>query len=229
ARHRPDGAIDYLGRADFQVKIRGQRVELGEIEAALAALPEVAEAVVAACGDQQAGGSMWLTAWLTAKAGHALPEPDALRAALADRLPDHMVPAVFVPLDRMPINQNGKIDRKALPQPEPPQSGGEPPEGPIETALAALWSELLGHPITSRDAHFFLAGGHSLLVPRLVGRVQERLGRTIDLVAVMEYPVLRDLAAHIAIQPTAQPEAVPPAVSQNDSAPAGASYERFEL
>ncbi|CAO3437378.1 amino acid adenylation domain-containing protein [Azospirillum endophyticum] len=233
ARHRPDGAIDYLGRADFQVKIRGQRIELGEIEAALAALPEVAEAVVAACGDKQAqgtaGGSMWLTAWLTARAGHVLPEPDALRAALADRLPDHMVPAVFVSLDRMPINQNGKIDRKALPQPEPPQSGGEPPEGPIETALAALWSELLGHPIASRDAHFFLAGGHSLLVPRLVGRVQERLGRTIDLVAVMEHPVLRDLAAHIAIQSTAQPEAVPPAAPQNDSAPAGASYERFEL
>ena len=226
ARHRQDGAIEYLGRADFQVKIRGQRVELGEIEAALAALPQVAEAVVAACGDRQAGGSMWLTAWLTAKAGHPLPDPDALRGALADRLPDHMVPAVFVPLDRMPINQNGKIDRKALPQPQPPQSGGgEAPEGPVEKALAALWSELLGHPVTNRDTHFFLAGGHSLLIPRLVGRVQERLGRTIDLVAVMEHPVLRDLAAHIA----ARPKAVPPAASPNDSAPEGASYERFEL
>ncbi|BAI74309.1 enterobactin synthetase component F (plasmid) [Azospirillum sp. B510] len=237
ARHRPDGAIDYLGRADFQVKIRGQRVELGEIEAALAALPQVAEAVVAACGDKradgQAGGALWLTAWLTARPGQSLPDPDALRAALADRLPDHMVPAVFVPLDRMPINQNGKIDRKALPQPEPPQCGGEAPDGPVETALAALWSDLLGHPVVSRDAHFFLAGGHSLLVPRLVGRVQERLGRVIDLVAVMEHPVLRDLAAHIAAQPATQPatrpEAVPPAASRNDNAPAGASYERFEL
>ncbi len=224
ARHRPDGAIEYLGRADFQVKIRGQRVELGEIEAALAALPSVAEAVVVASTSAN-GEATWLTAWIVPPAGQPAPTPDEARAALAHSLPDHMIPAVLLTLDRMPINQNGKIDRKALPQPQPPDSGGDAPQGETETALAALWSELLGHPIDSRDAHFFLAGGHSLLAPRLAARIRDRLHRPVELIAVMAHPVLRDLAAHIDALPV-----VPPNTASHDTAPAdGASYERFEL
>ncbi|CAO3437382.1 amino acid adenylation domain-containing protein [Azospirillum endophyticum] len=199
ARHRPDGAIDYLGRADFQVKIRGQRIELGEIEAALAALPEVAEAVVAACGDKQAqgtaGGSMWLTAWLTARAGHVLPEPDALRAALADRLPDHMVPAVFVSLDRMPINQNGKIDRKALPQPKPPQSEGGEARNEAESILAALWQKLLHVDKIGIHDNFFVAGGDSIISLQL--SAQARLqGLRFEPRAVFRHQTIAALAAH---------------------------------
>ncbi|BAI74310.1 enterobactin synthetase component F (plasmid) [Azospirillum sp. B510] len=204
ARHRPDGAIDYLGRADFQVKIRGQRVELGEIEAALAALPQVAEAVVAACGDKradgQAGGALWLTAWLTARPGQSLPDPDALRAALADRLPDHMVPAVFVPLDRMPINQNGKIDRKALPQPEPPQCGGGEARNEAEGILTALWRKLLRVDGVGIHDNFFVLGGDSIISLQL--SAQARLqGLHFEPRAVFRHQTIAALAAHAGREP----------------------------
>src|SRR5262249_35809715 len=148
ARRRADGALEFLGRTDLQVKVRGFRMELGEIEAAIRALPGVRAAAVALGQDRGGGGR--LVAYVVGE-GDALAADGAVRALrdrLRERLPDAMVPAAFVQLAALPLTASGKVDRKALPAPEPPgdeaASGYVAPESPVEEALAALWAELLG-------------------------------------------------------------------------------------
>ncbi|RJF84163.1 amino acid adenylation domain-containing protein [Azospirillum cavernae] len=204
ARHRPDGAIEYLGRADFQVKIRGQRVELGEIEAALAALPGVAEAVVVASTSAN-GEATWLTAWIVPPAGVPAPTPDEARAALAHSLPDHMIPAVLLTLDRMPINQNGKIDRKALPQPQPPDSGGDA-RNAAEQTLATLWRALLRVERVGVNDNFFMLGGDSIISLQLSTQARAH-GLLFEPRAVFRHQTIATLAAHATILDTALPEA----------------------
>ncbi|WP_404649007.1 AMP-binding enzyme, partial [Dyella flagellata] len=161
-RWLPDGTIEFLGRNDFQVKVRGFRIELGEIEARLLAHPQVGEAVVVA---REEGGERRLVAYYTPR-GETAVTGEMLRQQLAQGLPEYMVPAAYVPLARLPLTANGKLDRAALPAPERAGSGHEPPQGELETALAQIWSELLQvEPIGRRD-HFFALGGHSLLVMR---------------------------------------------------------------
>jgi arthrofactin-type cyclic lipopeptide synthetase B len=184
ARHLADGNIEYLGRNDDQVKLRGLRIELGEIQAGLTALAGVKEAVVVA-KDQR------LVAYYTGEQQPA----DTLRTALLVHLPEFMVPALFMHLEALPLSPNGKLDRKALPAPEAIEDRPfEAPEGETETLLAALWRELLGVERVGRHDNFFELGGHSLLAVTLTSRLREQ-GLEADVRALFEQPTLAGYAA----------------------------------
>ena len=179
ARRRRDGALEFLGRLDHQVKLRGFRIELGEVESGLRELPGIGDVVVTAADER-------LVAYVT---GPAVPEDAVLRRELSRRLPEHMVPAVLVRLDRLPLTSNGKVDRAALPAPDPRRSGAEvrvAPRDGIELELQALWEELLGvHPIGVTE-DFFSLGGTSLQVIRMLGRVTERFGSELPVAAMFD-------------------------------------------
>ncbi len=187
ARFRPDGRIDFLGRIDHQVKIRGLRVELGEIESQLDAHDSVREAVVVPRGDSP--DRLHLVAYVTAAEG-GRPEPDALRERLAGRLPAHMVPRRIVVLDVLPRTPGGKVDRSALPEPESEEAEAErvAPRDPIEEVLTGIWSEVLGRePVGARD-DFFRLGGHSLMATRVVSRIRSTLGVDMSLPELFAAP-----------------------------------------
>ncbi|ATQ77349.1 non-ribosomal peptide synthetase [Massilia violaceinigra] len=189
----PDGAMEFLGRNDQQVKIRGFRIELGEIEAQLGRLPGVREAVVLARDDGR--GDKRLVAYVVAT-GVGF-DAGALHHALAGVLPEHMVPAAYVPLASLPLTPNGKLDRKALPAPQGAafaHSEYAAPQGPVEGALAELWSELLQVERVGRNDHFFDLGGHSLLAVQMTSRLRQRLGLEVPLAALFAKPVLRSFA-----------------------------------
>jgi amino acid adenylation domain-containing protein len=193
-RRRFDGALDYLGRIDHQVKIRGFRIELGEVEAALLAAPFVREAVVVAREGALAGYVA-----LTGDApGHLGEAEEALRESLRQRLPAVFVPATLVILEALPRTPNGKVDRKALPEPEQlRETPDEPPAGLVEETLAALWAGLLGRSGIGRADRFFDLGGHSLLASRVGARVREAFGVELPLAAFFEEPTLAGLARRI--------------------------------
>ncbi|MCQ4158683.1 amino acid adenylation domain-containing protein [Roseomonas sp. GC11] len=189
ARFREDGAILYLGRLDGQVKLRGFRIELGEIEAALTTSPLVEQARVIAREDRP--GDKRLVAYLVPGAGY---DAAALRAHLAARLPDYMVPAALVPLPALPVNSSGKLDRAALPAPDLPREAGRAPATPTETRLAALFAAALDRAEIRAEEDFFAAGGNSLLAVDLMLRVQEEFGRDPGLGALFEHPTVERLA-----------------------------------
>ncbi|HEU0299933.1 MAG TPA: amino acid adenylation domain-containing protein, partial [Longimicrobium sp.] len=190
ARWLPDGTVEFLGRNDFQVKIRGNRVELGEIEACLAGHPDVREAAVLARGD--APGDPRLVAYYAGAVDAA-----ALRAHLAERLPGYMVPAAYVQLAALPLTPNGKADRRALPAPEGaafPAHAYEAPVGETEVALAEIWAGVLGVDRVGRWDHFFELGGHSLRAVQVVSRVKRVLEADVALPDLFERPVLAEFA-----------------------------------
>jgi len=194
-RWREDGQLEYLGRLDHQVKIRGLRIELGEIEAELLSQSEVREAVVVA---QESPGGSRLVAYVVPQADSEL-DTSSLREALGQRLPDYMVPGVVVTLDALPLNANGKVDRKALPAPDLASSTQyEPPQGEVEEALAETWSDVLGMDQVGRHDNFFELGGHSLLAMQMAARVQADMQVELQLSEVFRKPLLRDLAECIA-------------------------------
>ncbi|BEP60730.1 hypothetical protein GmRootV213_12840 [Variovorax sp. V213] len=196
-RWNAEGQLEYLGRIDHQVKIRGLRIELGEIEAQLLAQPEVREAVVVA-KDGPAGAR--LVAYLAAHAGRAV-DSAVLKERLAQVLPDYMVPRAFAVLDGLPLNANGKVDRKALPEPEGlgSERAHEAPEGDVEEALAGVWREVLGVARVGRNDNFFELGGDSLLSLKLIALVRKQLpgGSHLSLADVMQASSLRELAARV--------------------------------
>ncbi|HSF41241.1 MAG TPA: amino acid adenylation domain-containing protein, partial [Thermoanaerobaculia bacterium] len=193
-RRRPGGDLDFLGRIDHQVKIRGVRVELGEVESVLAAHPAVREAVALVRDD---GGDRRLIAWVVATDG-AAPESAALREHLRARLPEVMVPSAFVVLDRLPLTPNGKLDRKALPAPERAESAArETPRNEVEEILAGIWSEILRAGSVSIHDDFFALGGHSLLATQVVSRVRDAFAVELPLKAVFERPTVAGLAAAV--------------------------------
>jgi acyl carrier protein len=203
-RRHPDGTLEFLGRIDHQVKIRGHRIELGEIESALARLAGVNQVAVVARDD--ASGEKRLAAYVTAKAGSA-PNPEQLRAALAQQLPEVMVPMTVTVLPAFPLTPNGKIDRRALPQPRA-QSAAAPasaPQGQLESTIAAIWQEVLGLPQVGTDDNFFDLGGHSLLVVQVQRRLREACGREVSITDMFRLSTIRALAAHLAgnVTPTA--------------------------
>ncbi|HYH81956.1 MAG TPA: amino acid adenylation domain-containing protein, partial [Longimicrobium sp.] len=192
ARWRADGTLEFLGRTDFQVKVRGFRIELGEIETRLAEHADVREAVVVAREDVP--GDTRLVAYCV---GDGEIDAQALRAHLAERLPEHMLPAAFVHLDRLPLTPNGKVDRKALPAPEGDAfatRGYEAPAGETELALAAIWAEMLGVDRVGRWDNFFELGGHSLRAVQITSRVRHALGVEVALGDLFVRPVLADFA-----------------------------------
>ncbi|HSU13785.1 non-ribosomal peptide synthetase, partial [Longimicrobium sp.] len=218
-----DGTLEYLGRTDFQVKVRGFRVEPGEIEARLASHPGVREAVVLAL-DDGAGGKR-LVAYFV---GEAL-ESEALRTHLSRQLPEYMVPAAFVRLDALPLNPNGKLDRRALPAPGADafaSRGYEAPEGETEQTLADIWSELLGVERVGRGDHFFALGGHSLLAVRVVSRVRQALGVEASIGDLFVRPVLADFARGLETAARAEETAVAP-VERGGPMPLSFGQQRF--
>jgi amino acid adenylation domain-containing protein len=190
-RWRADGLIEYLGRNDFQVKIRGYRIELGEIESRLSSQPGVKEAVVQAVPG--ADGLPRLVAYYEAADGAQI-EVASLRAALQSQLPEYMVPTAYVAMTAWPSTRNGKLDRSALPAPEAASLGGGSdhvePSTPLEIALAALWSGLLGVPRVGLRDDFFALGGHSLLGVRLVARIRDHLGLELPQNALFATPTI---------------------------------------
>ncbi len=196
ARFLANGEIEFLGRIDFQVKLRGFRIELGEIEAALLALPGVAEAAVLLRDDLPGGRA--LAAYVVAR-DEGLLSTEALRAALRERLPDHMVPAWLTLLDALPLTTAGKVDRRALARLEGPRREGAaaaPPRTPVEALIAAAYAELLG-VAAGREDSFFDLGGHSLLATQLVSRLREAFAVELPVRAVFEAPTVADLAAFV--------------------------------
>ncbi len=190
----PDGSIQFLGRRDNQVKVRGFRIELGEVEAALNEHPAVGQAVVTAPDDD--AGSKQLVAYFVATPGHELDIAD-LRAHLSARLPSYMAPAAYVQLAGLPLNANGKVDRKHLPPPSQAAmraTAYAPPRTALELQLADIWETVLGRsPIGIQD-NFFEIGGHSLTAARLFVQIEGRLGRSLPLTTLLQAPTIAELA-----------------------------------
>jgi amino acid adenylation domain-containing protein len=193
-RWMPDGTIESLGRADHQVKVRGFRIELGEIEAALAQHPQVAECTVIARPD--AAGHNRLLAYALARAGRAL-EAKALREHLQTRLPDYMIPSAVTVLERWPRTTNGKLDRKALPDPDRDQAEGAyvAPSNTTEELLADIWREVLGVDRVGVHDNFFQLGGHSLLATQVIARINEALEIELSIRQFFAAPTIAALAA----------------------------------
>ncbi|MDX3188142.1 amino acid adenylation domain-containing protein [Streptomyces sp. MN03-5084-2B] len=208
-RRRVDGVLEFLGRADQQIKVRGFRVEPGEVEAALTADASVARAAVIARDNR-------LIAYV-APAG----DPVALRASLAARLPEYLVPSAIVVLPELPLNAHGKLDRAALPDPEV-RASGRLARTPAEQALCELFADVLGVPAVGPDDGFFALGGHSLLATRLVSRIRARLGVEVPIRAVFDAPTPARLAEALdpgrglrpALVPAARPDVLPLSFAQ---------------
>jgi len=195
-RYRADGRIDFLGRIDQQVKVRGVRIEPGEVESALRSHPAVRDAAVVAQEDGRGGRR--LAAWVVASGTAPLPGTAELRRFLAAALPEPMIPAAISILDALPLTPNGKLDRLALARQVPEQlRAGErmAPRDELELALFALWEEVLGDRSLGVTDDFFQAGGHSLLAVRLMARIRERLGRELPLAALFAGASVERLAA----------------------------------
>ncbi len=211
-RHLSDGNLEFLGRIDQQVKIRGVRVEPGEVEAALARHPAVRE--VAVIARQDGAGERRLVAYVVPRDG-ATPPAAELRAAAAERLPDAMVPAAFVLLAALPRDGNGKLDRRALPAPGAARpeltSAYTAPRTDLERRIAAAWSELLGVERVGIHDNFFELGGNSLLVVRLRSRLEPALEREIAVVELFRHPTVAALASHLEREPGAAAAAAEPA------------------
>ncbi|BAM91288.1 putative non-ribosomal peptide synthase [Bradyrhizobium oligotrophicum S58] len=195
-RWRSDGVLDYVGRADHQVKIRGHRIELGEIEARLLELPGVRDSVVVA---QKLGGDRQLIGYVS---GEERLDGAELRTNLASLLPDYMLPSRVMVLPRLPLTPNGKIDRRKLPSPwqgETSRHAYEAPIGEIEITLARIWTELLGVDRVGRNDRFFELGGHSLLAVRLMSRVAQEFGVSVQLSKLFAHSELAEFARIVSI------------------------------
>ncbi|MCR6651364.1 MAG: AMP-binding protein [Cellvibrionaceae bacterium] len=205
-RWNKDGELEYLGRIDHQVKIRGFRIEIGEVEAQLRALPEIKEAVVLA--QEGPHGSRLL--------GYAVPyfpqtiDGAEIRKRLGDFLPEYMVPSVITLLDKVPVNTNGKIDRNALPAPDPiSETLYEAPRGELETIIARIWQDVLGIDRIGRDDHFFELGGHSLLALKAIQRAQiQTIHSEVSIAMLMKNPQLKTFAAALLNDTNAKVEVI---------------------
>ncbi len=197
-RFLPDGDLEYLGRADLQVKLRGFRIELGEIEAAVRADPDVRDAVVTLRGDPVTG--LRLVAYVVLDRQTAL-DAEALRARLMLRLPEYMVPAAFVRIDRVPRTVNDKVDRTSLPEPTaadfPQAIGGDDPRDEMERDVAQIFSDVLGTEVRSRESDFFRLGGHSLLAVSVAVLCQRRLGVELSANAIFGHPTVAGFAEFV--------------------------------
>ncbi|MFL6137844.1 MAG: non-ribosomal peptide synthetase [Frankiaceae bacterium] len=200
ARTNAAGDLFYVGRRDDQVKVRGYRIELGEVGAALKSHPDVLDACVMTDTGDSVGSR--LLAWATVRVRGTSPEE--LRAFLADRMPDHMVPGELRILDQMPLTANGKVDRRALlttARTAPERAGANRAPGqlgdPLHVAVARIWADELGVPAVAPNDDFFSLGGHSLLVMKVVGRTRKELGADVSVRALFQAPVLADFVERV--------------------------------
>jgi acyl carrier protein len=199
ARFLPDGSIDFLGRADYQIKLRGHRIEPGEIEALLEKSAGVRQAVVVLREDRE--GDKRLVGYLVAEPATA-ERAQELRRVVAAQMPEYMVPSAIVFVDALPLTDNGKIDRKALLKLPPPvlpaatslqaESGSD-----LERTIAAAWQDALGVAVVGLDENFFDLGAHSLTVAEVHARLQQTLGRELALVDLFQFTTVRALAKHL--------------------------------
>ncbi|WP_428488157.1 amino acid adenylation domain-containing protein [Pseudomonas chlororaphis] len=223
ARYRADGVIEYVGRVDHQVKIRGFRIELGEIEALLLAQDSVREAVVLAADNQ-------LLAYLVAEREDTQALGEELKAIVREQLPDYMVPAHLLFLERMPLNPNGKLDRQALPKPDASLSQQQwvAPVTETEQQVAAVWADILGAERVGLTDHFFEMGGHSLLAMQVVSRLRHTLEREVPLKLLFEQPRLAGFVAALqALEATAgEPTPAMLAVGREQPLPLSYAQER---
>ena len=197
ARYREGGVLEFLGRLDHQVKIRGFRVELGDVEAAFSAYPAVRQAAVVAREDPSGGHR--LVAYAVFEEGQS-PDVAELRRFLAGKLPEALVPSVFVALDRFPLTPNGKVDRKALPAPQAAETTPAEaiPRSTLERAIAGIWKEVLQVGTVGLNDNFFDLGGHSLLAAQVHARLRESLGLEVAMVDLFRHPTVSALARFLA-------------------------------
>ena len=194
-RYLPDGNLEFLGRADDQVKIRGYRVETGEVETVLSRHPEVKQAVVVAKSDGQDG-----TRLIAYVAGTG--DSNELRCWLREQLPEYMMPAAIVSLPKLPLNSNGKVDRKGLPEPTEISNESQSyvvPRTPEEKAIAAIWSEVLGNDNIGLGQNFFEVGGHSLAGIQVISRMLNHFHVQLDVVTIFDFPTIEGLAEAVEI------------------------------
>ncbi|HET7463267.1 MAG TPA: amino acid adenylation domain-containing protein, partial [Longimicrobium sp.] len=222
ARWREDGTLEYRGRLDGQVKIRGHRIEPGEVEAALRRHPGVEECAVVAREDVP--GERRLVAYVVGPA-----DADALRAHLRHSLPEHMVPAAFVALERLPLTPNGKPDRRALPAPDLASTAGHAaPRTPVEEVIAGIWGEVLRLPRVGVHDPFFEIGGHSLLATRVLARIRDVLGVDPGIRGLFEAPTVAGLAERVEALRRGGVPALPPVTPEGDGdAPLSFAQERL--
>lgn len=231
ARYLPDGNIEFLGRIDTQVKLRGFRVELGEIETALLQCDEIRECAVLAREDSP--GEKRLVAYVVFVPGRVLTLTQ-MRSVLSENLPDYMIPAQYVVLESLPLNASDKVDRKALPDPGRLNVDGEQtyvaPRTVIEEVLAAIWRHVLGHEHIGRDDNFFWLGGHSLLAMQIISRVRESFQVELPVRSIFESPVLAELAERIeAAMRAGAGMSAPPLLPRDNDAQLPLSYAQQRL
>ncbi|WP_330178910.1 amino acid adenylation domain-containing protein [Nocardia sp. NBC_01503] len=219
---RRTGNLEYLGRTDTQVKLRGLRIELGDVEAALTADPAVARAVALVREDARGG---MLVAYVVPEAGQEVDSAE-LKRQVAQRLPSYMVPSAIMSLDDLPRTPNGKLDRDALPAPVLTTGAQEPPSGPEQEAVAAVFAEVLGVDQVWRDDDFFALGGNSLIATRVVARLGGALGATIPVRALFDAPTVAELAALLA-SGAATDRPVPGPRPRPDRTPLSAAQQRM--
>ncbi|UJR87255.1 MULTISPECIES: non-ribosomal peptide synthetase [Sandaracinus] len=226
ARVRPDGAIEFLGRVDHQVKIRGLRIELGEVERHLAAIPDLDEVHVAARGDR--ADTKVLCAWYTSRRGVI---PSSVREALRATLPAWAIPTHLVRVDVMPLTRNGKIDERALPEPGSVSSGVTTvaPSTPTEAVLLALWKEVLGvtHDDIGIEDDFFDHGGHSLRIVDLHAKITRRFGVVLPIAALFEARTVRTLASRVDIARSEAWSAIEPLADRHAAVPLSPAQRRM--
>ncbi|WP_280414442.1 amino acid adenylation domain-containing protein, partial [Nocardia carnea] len=230
-----DGGLEYRGRTDFQVKIRGFRIELGEIEAALLALPEVAQAAVVAKSDPKTGDR--LVGYVVPVAAAAQVDAARIQSELAQQLPSYMVPSAFVELDALPLNVNGKLDRKALPEPEFETREFRAPSTPIEEIVANTFAAVLGADRVGADDDFFALGGNSLVATQVAARLSKALDTTVPVRALFEAPTVAGLAVRVeqhagsggraALVPQPRPTRVTDSGEVQDAVPLSLAQQRM--
>ena len=197
ARRGADGSLEFLGRTDAQIKLRGYRIEPGEVAAALRRVPGIAQAHVAL--GTPPGGSRQLVGYLVPMPGTTAPEPAEVRRVLAAALPAYMVPTSYVWLDELPTTRSGKVDTSRLPAPQPAaESGSRPAAGAVESTLAGIWQDVLGLAEVGAEDNFFDLGGHSLLLGRVHQRITAEVRADLPLIALFQYPTIGALARYLA-------------------------------
>ncbi|MFD8818255.1 amino acid adenylation domain-containing protein, partial [Streptomyces sp. NPDC059627] len=227
-RWLPDGRLDFVGRADAQVKVRGFRIEPGEVEAVLVTHPAVRSAVTVVDGT---GAAARLVAYLVpADPSTGIPPTVTIRAFIRDRLPEFMVPQVFTELAALPLTPSGKLDRVALPDPGPVRAEADAwlaPTGPVQELLAGIWARVLGTDRVGAADDFFELGGHSLLATQVISRIREVFGTELALAELFDHPTLTDLAA--VIENTADGPVAPPVTPVPRDRPLPLSFAQQRL